>query len=642
MAPVQVGVEIQIDAESHPVFSVILCLCNRESTKNPFEYFSKCPGISISRPKPNECRREHGIEPKARIHAQIRDLNEEASFQYDNPEFVQRINDFLELTHCHDHKKFLRGRLDELIKSMKEEARQGGNEMHPDVDDNEDSNSDKLLTSDSQELVVAEELSSLSISPGQESCISFSSASDADTVLTTPDATPLSQIDSILSCDPESRPETPCPPTCRSSVEVAQVDKLPSRADSLDESDEESYHDQDDQAPYPDAKTMDTSNFKRMTRTIGKLPLLHAIYHHWTEQDSKRGRVYIWRHNRHPDIIKIGWSASAGGGAQRHAQPGNCYAIDTTPVWESAEAFVGAYRVEQIVHGQLKENNVSTKEVACGSPKCAVKGTRHREWFRCDQGVAEKQISLWTELLARGFYEHTICGPDGGDNATSSGMRISATGNQILNQICNILSPDVMLEALKAGAPDGTSPDPSEERLSGDEPAASTGSNDEKLPPLVGGCVGGSAANYGESEPSRRSTDTDLHELHPLSGDISSQEPSDNMSTQEKESPHQSKRDLIKSHFGSVRKSRGGMMDVKAKVRDFISHMPRYKSANNGDGHNKLTAEEDLVARLAVSVFFFKEDQEEYEEHASESVKPPRVGRKWGVGVSLGRGRKSM
>ncbi|KAK6841083.1 hypothetical protein PG987_001943 [Apiospora arundinis] len=641
MTRIQVDAETQIDAESHPVFGVMLGLYNRELTKNPFENLSKCPGISTSKHPPEPCQNTHGVPRRAKIDAQVRALNKESTFQYDNPGFIQTIIEFLKSTHCSHHEKFPHRRLDELILNMKEEARQRGNEMHPDVDDNKDSSNGTLLTSDSQELGVAEELSSLSISPGEESCISFSSASDADTVLTTPDATPLSQTDSILSCDPESRPETPCPPTCRSSVELAQVDKLPSRADSLDESDEESYHDQDDQAPYPDAKTMDTSNFKRMTRTIGKLPLLHAIYHHWTEQDSKRGRVYIWRHNRHPGIIKIGWSASAGGGAQRHAQPGNCYAIDTTPVWESAEAFVGAYRVEQIVHGQLKENNVSTKEVACGSPKCAVKGTRHREWFRCDQGVAEKQISLWTELLARGFYEHTICGPDGGDNATSSGMRISATGNQILNQICNILSPDVMLEALKAGAPDGTSPDPSEERLSGDEPASSTGSNAEKLPPLVGGCVGWRAANYGESEPSRRSTDTDLHELHPLSGDISSQEPSDNMSTQEKESPHQSKRDWIKSHFGSVRKSRGGMMDVKAKVRDFISHMPRYKSANNGDGHNKLTAEEDLVARLAVSVFFFKEDQE-YEEHASESVKPPRVGRKWGVGVSLGRGRKSM
>ncbi|KAK8127072.1 DNA-binding protein [Apiospora kogelbergensis] len=469
-------------------------------------------------------------------------------------------------------------RLDELISHMKEEGQQGESRERLDNDVDGDSSKVEPVTSDTQELDIAEDLSSLSIHPSQESDVGFSSTSDADTVLTTPDATPLSRIDRVLEIEPGSRPETPCPTSHSTDEELDDNAVNP--------------------VPYPDAKTMNTPNYKRLTQTIGKLPLMHAIYHHWTARDSMRGRVYIWTHNQHRDIIKIGWSAAAGGSAQRHAQPGNCYAVNTTPVWESPETFLGAYRVERIVHGQLKENNV-VQEVACGSPRCATKGTHHREWFRCDPKIAEKQIALWTDLLAAGFYEPVASNGTVGNEADvgDGEMRISAKGQQILNRLCDI-SPSSVMCGWQSDVPDVVIPVTEGDLQSANDSAAFVDRSNLTLP-LVNECVGGSDASSGP-EPSRQCLYAGSQGSQSLPS-VSLQQPSEMTWEQGDEPSPQRKRVWVKKVWGSMRKS-FGRSELKENFHQLIRNMLRSADANSGDGPS-LKHNEDIIVRLYASVF---------------------------------------
>lgn len=236
MMPVSINVEVTIDAESHPVFSVLLEVSSNKYTPNPFEHLERCPGITTSDPKGlRECRKFHEPPRMRLIYGEICELNEQKRFQYENPEFTQRIRKFLEKTHCWRHVQMSIARLDELMSHMKEEGQQGESRKRLDNDVDGDSSKVEPVTSDTQELDIAEDLSSLSIHPSQESDVGFSSTSDADTVLTTPDATPLSRIDRVLEIEPGSRPETPCPTSRMLSEELVQPINLPSKIENSGE-----------------------------------------------------------------------------------------------------------------------------------------------------------------------------------------------------------------------------------------------------------------------------------------------------------------------------------------------------------------------------------------------------------------------
>ncbi|KAK8102979.1 hypothetical protein PG984_016125 [Apiospora sp. TS-2023a] len=562
----------KIDYENHPVFSVLFRLCGNYLTHDTVGNFSHCPGITTYSDA-RRCGKKHGPLLREKIDAQIKVFGDERIFRYEETEFRERVKVFFQTTHCQHHWEFPHKRFTAWIKDQKCTTQQLENDMHPDREMDEETKNDPL-SSGSENDGVTEELSSLSISPSQESEISFSSMSDADTVLTTPDATPLSQIDHILSCDPESRPETPCP--------------APDIPCDPDKEVEEPNNDDGEVPPLDDENMMDTKLLRRRTLKIGKISLLRAIHHGWTARDSEEGKVYIWTHNQHSDIIKIGWSASAGGSAQRHAQPGNCYGINTTPFWESPEAFVGAYRVEQIVQKQLQENNTA---VECGASKCVA---RHREWFRCDTEEAKTQIMLWTRLLAEGFYER--CGDGGPEAGHAAGMRISAKGNRVLTQLCAV-SPANLLQGLLKDTPDESTASIKEVQSS-EENDESVFGIDDQLPLSVDGCAVRRSPADNSSEPSRHASATDLSNLQSYR-DGNTQEPPIPVPEREDGPSRPSK---VSRFIKRVRRSLG-RHDVEAKPPESSPSELKRDNGSSGGGDLDSRHDDETVRRLYFSIF---------------------------------------
>ncbi|KAK7972683.1 hypothetical protein PG988_006817 [Apiospora saccharicola] len=561
-----------IDYENHPVFSVLFRLCGNYLTQHTVGDLSQCPGMTTSYRDGRRCTKNPSKSIKE-IDAQIMVLVNETSFRYEDADFRERINVFFKATHCWQHWEFPRKSFTAWIKDQKCTTQQLETDTHPDLGMDEETK-DGPLSSGSENDGVTEELSSLSISPSQESEISFGSMSDADTALTTPDATPLIQVDQILSFDPESRSETPCP-----------APRIP--CDS-DEEVEGPNNDNGEVPPLEDANMMDAKLLRRRTLMIGKISLLRAIHHGWTARDSEEGKVYIWTHNQHSDIIKIGWSASARGSVQRHAQPGNCYGINTTPLWESPEAFVGAYRVEQIVQKQLQEANTA---VECGSSKCVA---RHREWFRCDTEEAKTQIMLWTRLLAEGFYER--CGDGDPEAGHAAGMRISAKGNRVLTQLCAV-SPANLLQGLLKDIPDETTASMKEVQSSEENDGFVFGIDDQ-LPLSVDGCAGRRSPADNGSEPRGHASATDLSDRQSYrNGSI--QEPHIPVPEREDGPPRPGK---VSRFMKRVRRSLG-RHDVETKPPERPTTALERGDGASGGVDLDSRHEEETVRRLCFSIF---------------------------------------
>ncbi|ORY67766.1 uncharacterized protein BCR38DRAFT_407704 [Pseudomassariella vexata] len=97
--------------------------------------------------------------------------------------------------------------------------------------------------------------------------------------------------------------------------------------------------------------------------------------------------------------------------------------------WETPEAFVGAYRVEQIVHKQLLKQKA--ENVECGSK---TGNKKHREWFKCGIADAINLIEAWTRFVTFPAYFNG---------------RLSEQGRDMMDRLCNI-NPDHLVNLMRA------------------------------------------------------------------------------------------------------------------------------------------------------------------------------------------------
>ncbi|KAL7967501.1 hypothetical protein HDV63DRAFT_136069 [Trichoderma sp. SZMC 28014] len=126
---------------------------------------------------------------------------------------------------------------------------------------------------------------------------------------------------------------------------------------------------------------------------------------------AQEGVVYIYKHNSLSGIFKIGFSTMSA--EERHKQRGNCYGVDTTPLWET-ERFVGARQAEKIVHTALAAENFHVT----GCRLCpGNKRRKHTEWFLTSEEQALDKVKgaeSWLRLpaytLTAAKYELTPAG----------------------------------------------------------------------------------------------------------------------------------------------------------------------------------------------------------------------------------------
>ncbi|KAI1857554.1 uncharacterized protein JN550_013187 [Neoarthrinium moseri] len=427
------------------VRDVLLSLVFASRNTRSLTDIDKCLGLNGNH---EPCGNPNGKERKARATAEYNlllgkqvPLDEEA---------VVSIETFLNATHCRYHvgKPLARLRqwmLNERVDDIAACSGEGTDYEIPSASQNHTTTSvdkkpgspgsktnqqvlpvdlDSHVDQYSEGEAVSEYFSDLTISPGQESNISFNSASPASTTLTTPDTTPISLRDLPILDQPGSRPETPCPMPKSKDVIITEQD--------LEQDDEaKEFLVQEDRKG---VEMRDNMIRRIKTQKRGKLPLLIGIMHDWTPLDHEVGLVYVYKHDKQAGLIKIGWTRHSS--TQRYSQSGNCYAVNSKPYWESPTSFVGAYRVEQLTQKQLQEWNVD-------KDGCANCKKRHREWFRYDADEATKLIQVWTEFVTGDYYDR------GSDSDGKKFGWLSQTGREFMDRLCNV-NPDTIIQHMQA------------------------------------------------------------------------------------------------------------------------------------------------------------------------------------------------
>jgi hypothetical protein len=106
------------------------------------------------------------------------------------------------------------------------------------------------------------------------------------------------------------------------------------------------------------------------------------------------GRIYIYKHNNIPGILKIGYTTKSV--RSRHRQFGNCYGIDTDIIYETENPFSGAFQAERIIHAVLRHKQIQIYN-------CSNCGSGHREWFLVSIEEARKIVECaesWLRMPA--------------------------------------------------------------------------------------------------------------------------------------------------------------------------------------------------------------------------------------------------
>lgn len=119
-------------------------------------------------------------------------------------------------------------------------------------------------------------------------------------------------------------------------------------------------------------------------------PIYRELFKPLSAKSLQEGVVYITKRHQHDDLFKIGWSSVDA--KSRHNQHGNCYGIDSTIIYESDKSFLGAYKVETLVHVLLRPKNLLV--ITCS--KC---GKGHREWFNAPEDEIRRAVSIMEALV---------------------------------------------------------------------------------------------------------------------------------------------------------------------------------------------------------------------------------------------------
>jgi hypothetical protein len=380
----------------------------------------KCLGTTKSKAK---CKRSPSGPAERKIAARRMGYFVSLSEVPHDERFYKEVEEFLEYSHCQAHQGPVFAKFEDWKTKRGDRAtstptspvldedlngdQSGANPLVPNpVAQTPTKKTDGETTDKDEQDTNSDIFSSTTISPSQESENAFSTASPASTAPTTPAQTPFDEDPNSRRLDAfgdaESYPGTPSRVARKPSVSV--IDPEAANNELADVIDQHSDQKQE-------VLGRISGRFNSVRRKTW--PLLKAIENKFTDTDYKKGRVYIWTHQTIEGVVKIGFTAE--GSSARHEQAGNCYAKNTKPLWESSEPFIGAYRVESIVHYNLRDENIEL--VSCSQCNRA-----HKEWFKIDSKKAVKLIEIWTQFV-------TIAYTDG---------RLSEQGEQIMNNLCNL------------------------------------------------------------------------------------------------------------------------------------------------------------------------------------------------------------
>jgi len=153
-------------------------------------------------------------------------------------------------------------------------------------------------------------------------------------------------------------------------------------------------------------------------------PIIKALYTPPTPGKQRRhGIVYILRSTSNKEIFKIGWTEKSA--EERHHQPNNCYGKDTEIIYESSNPFAGAYKAEILAHKFLGKLN---RPII----RCETCGKGHREWFEGEETVIRGTLEAMEDFIQMPAYELKAGQGEDGE------MTLSQEAEKRVKSMCNI------------------------------------------------------------------------------------------------------------------------------------------------------------------------------------------------------------
>ncbi|RYO86868.1 hypothetical protein DL766_001111 [Monosporascus sp. MC13-8B] len=378
---------------AHPVFSRLLGFMNVAAPKPWSGDFCTCPAKTL---KNKRCRLSaQGTDGEA-LFLELRGLDRYP----DTEEGLERVGHFLLSIHCWRHSKTVHQKFEEdrlrIVASRQEKKTAQDNVVIDNTDPNVKTANpfpavpESYIGSQAQltDSVLrnhqfqpdglpgqgiedaADQLSALTLSPIDESTISFDGEHEMSTTTSTPIVTPTKQSE-ILEDSKEP--------------DYQEIDMgSPGQAKGPATTQEESIN------------TVSKQRYSRYYKTFPKSRcLIRTIESAFSTEDRKEGIVYILADNDNPDYFKVGFTARTP--AERLADRSNC-SKDWRVVWppEPHEGFVGAHRVEALVHADLRQqrNRVRNCQGCHGK-------TAHKEVFAAPEEVVLHSVQLWTTFVRR-------------------------------------------------------------------------------------------------------------------------------------------------------------------------------------------------------------------------------------------------
>ncbi|OAA39342.1 DNA-binding protein [Cordyceps fumosorosea ARSEF 2679] len=191
-----------------------------------------------------------------------------------------------------------------------------------------------------------------------------------------------------------------------------------------------------------DLRDMGIAAFRRAGTPRDNSVLHHKFYEAFKSKDKYEGIVYVFKKIGRDDRFKVGYSGNSGNA--RKKQPNNCYAAGTEIIHETEGGrFVGAHRVEGLVHAMLRHCNI--KFIKCNGKDdkgndCTAK---HREWFATDQATVVGITRAMERFVREGGYERRETG----------NFHVSEAGDKVVKKLlgdCKLATLQRALDVMEA------------------------------------------------------------------------------------------------------------------------------------------------------------------------------------------------
>ncbi|KAF9766016.1 hypothetical protein IL306_001616 [Fusarium sp. DS 682] len=181
------------------------------------------------------------------------------------------------------------------------------------------------------------------------------------------------------------------------SKEDAVVEEI-GIVETIDDDADVDENDSDTDEPQLAHPTLGQLGIRRNGTISNKSIIINELGKPLTQNQMRKGKVYVLKHKEQDNMFKIGWTATTA--STSLSQPSNCYrgSCELKPIHESDEAFKGSLKAQRLAHVYLRDINLRVD-------KCEICGKGHREWFKGPLGAIMNTVRVMEDFVRRPAYD---------------------------------------------------------------------------------------------------------------------------------------------------------------------------------------------------------------------------------------------